>query len=124
MKRWIGIIAAVLAAVAIALGAFGAHAFKPMLEASKRVETYETAVRYHMYHALALLVLYMLQRWISWRQLQWVAFFWVLGLLFFSGALYILCFTNVSGWAMLAPWGGISLIVGWLWLAAVVAGNW
>lgn len=102
--------AALLAGSAVALGAFGAHALKNILE-PKYLEIFETAVRYQMYHALALLALG-LAGWKG-RSSLWL----LAGTLIFSGSLYLLAFTRVDILGAITPIGGILQIVGWGMLA-------
>jgi uncharacterized membrane protein YgdD (TMEM256/DUF423 family) len=113
--------AALLGFLGVALGAFGAHAFKPMLVATNRIDTFELAVRYTFYHALALLAVGLLQNFISTSTLKLSALFFMLGVLLFSGSLYLLCFTRITTFAMVTPIGGLCLLCGWILLAWSVA---
>src|SRR5688572_29480679 len=108
---------AILGGIGVALGAFGAHALKAMLTQTGRLETFELAVRYEFYHAFALLVTGMLQQFIASKFLKTAAVFFLAGSILFSGSLYLLCFTNNTLFAMLTPFGGVLLILGWLFLA-------
>jgi uncharacterized membrane protein YgdD (TMEM256/DUF423 family) len=101
-----------LMAVSVALGAFGAHAWKAMLAASGRTETYELAIRYMMFHALALILLGTQME--KWPGLRTSAILLAFGILFFSGSLLILALANKPLWGAVAPIGGTSLILGWL----------
>lgn len=85
---------ALLGALGVALGAFGAHALKPMLTASGRLETYELAVRYEFYHALALLLTGALQQFINSNFIKRASLFFLLGTVLFSGSLYLLSIAN------------------------------
>lgn len=105
---------ALMGLLGVALGAFGAHALKPMLIENGRLDTFELAVRYQFYHAGALLVSGILQHLFSSPMLKWVALFFLSGILLFSGSLYLLCFTGISSMAMITPVGGVLLIGGWL----------
>ncbi len=111
--------AAIFGALAVGIGAFGAHGLKPTLEAAGRLETFETAVKYHFYHALALLVLGV---WTSVKpELKKTALsFWgfTLGILIFSGSLYVLCLSGVTWLGAITPLGGVAFILGWLGLLA------
>lgn len=111
---------AILGALGVALGAFGAHAFKPMLEATGRLDTFETAVKYQMYHALALLAVGILlnQGGFVVRWLTWSGWGFLVGSIVFAGSLYLICFTGIKAWGAVAPIGGTLLIIGWimLWL--------
>lgn len=103
---------AVLGGLAVALGAFGAHALGGLVEAGivepRRTETFETAVRYGMYHALALLALAALP-----ERTHRAAPFFLVGSLVFSGSLYGLVFTGAGWLGAVAPVGGALMIMGW-----------
>ncbi len=90
-----------------------------MLEASGRLDTFETAVKYHFYHSLVLLALGI---WASVKpNLKKISLsFWgfVLGILVFSGSLYVLCLSGVAWLGAVTPIGGVAFIVGWLGLLA------
>ena len=101
--------AAILGATGVALGAFGAHALKAMLEANDRIDTWETAVFYHLVHSLALLILSTQP---SMRRSTFYCF--VGGVAVFSGSLYILCLSGLNWLGAITPIGGICLIAGWL----------
>lgn len=106
---------ALLGLTAVALGAFGAHALRDVLAASGRTETFELAVRYQFYHALALLINGLFQRQITTPQTRsWSAFFFVGGVLLFSGSLYLLALTDIRAMAWLTPVGGVALLTGWV----------
>jgi uncharacterized membrane protein YgdD (TMEM256/DUF423 family) len=107
---------AVTAGLAVALGAFGAHGLKPRITA-EHMEIFETAVRYHMYHALALLsVGWGAMRWPgNWVQVAGWAF--TFGILVFSGSLYLLSMTGLGWLGAITPVGGVAFLVGWAALA-------
>lgn len=110
-------LAALLGALGVGIGAFGAHGLRPMLEASGRFDTFETAVRYQFYHTLALLgVGILLQVRPELRGLGAVSWLWLSGVVIFSGSLYTLCFTGITKLGAVAPIGGLLLIAGWLYL--------
>ncbi|MFN8344511.1 MAG: DUF423 domain-containing protein [Spirosomataceae bacterium] len=110
---------AILGALGVVLGAFGAHALKPTLEASGRMDTFETAVKYQFYHALGLVLLSILLqnaavsalRWYNWAGYALLA-----GVIIFSGALYTICFTGIKTFGAIAPIGGTLMIAGWVLL--------
>jgi uncharacterized membrane protein YgdD (TMEM256/DUF423 family) len=102
-----GKVGAVLALLAVACGAFGAHALKDMVT-PERLQTFETAVRYQMYHALALLVMSVLP--LKNYRATW---FLLVGTLIFSGSLYLLVLTNIGVLGAITPIGGILQIIGW-----------
>jgi len=99
--------------LSVAAGAFGAHFLKQRL-ALESLVVYETAVRYQMYHALALiLVAYGMQSFHS-PWLTAAAWCFIIGTLLFSGSLYILVFSSVKAWGMVTPIGGLFFLFGWL----------
>ena len=105
---------AVLAGLSIALGAFGAHTFKIALELSNRTETFETAARYQMYGALALIFVGILTDKFPHKFLRWSGNAFMIGTIIFSGSLYLICVTGVTMWGAVAPIGGASLMLGWV----------
>lgn len=107
---------AILAALAVMAGAFGAHALEGLLT-EERLSTYETAVRYHMYHAIALILVGWIGRRRKGAMLQWAGFLFLGGILLFSGSLYALVLTEVLWLGMITPLGGVAFIVGWLLFA-------
>ncbi len=114
-------LAAVLGALTVAIGAFGAHALRPMLEASGRLDTFETAVRYQFYHLLALLAVGVLAvARPDLRGLDTAALLWLAGIVVFSGSLYAICFTGITKFGAVAPLGGLLLIAGWVRLLFAV----
>jgi uncharacterized membrane protein YgdD (TMEM256/DUF423 family) len=108
--------AGVLGSLGVMIGAFGAHALKPALEAAGRLDTFETAVKYQFYHTLALLVVGLMMDRITAKALQYAALLFVLGIVFFSGSLYVLCLTGVGVLGAVTPLGGVLFIAGWILL--------
>ena len=100
----------------MAIGAFGAHAFKPSLIAMGRVDTYELAVRYQFFHTLAMLGIGVLMTQLPVRFLKLSALFFLGGIVFFSGSLYVLCFTGLTVFGAVTPFGGLLFIAGWVML--------
>jgi uncharacterized membrane protein YgdD (TMEM256/DUF423 family) len=103
---------AILGFLAVTLGAFGAHGLGPTLRRNGTESVWETAVFYHFVHTLVLL-------WLAGRapllKGPWYAF--AIGILVFSGTLYALAITNVRWLGAVTPIGGVSFLVGWVWLA-------
>ena len=119
MERIFFSLGALLAGTAVGFGAFGAHALSGTLGPEDLV-TFETGVRYQMYHALALLaVAWAVGRWES-VQLEWAGWLFLFGILVFSGSLYILVLTGQRWLGAVTPLGGLAFIAGWLLLASVV----
>ena len=116
-------LAALLGGLTVAIGAFGAHGLRPMLEASGRFDTFETAVRYQFYHTLALLAVGVLAvaRPELRDPLDTTAVLWLGGIFLFSGSLYLLCFTGITKLGAVAPVGGLLLIAGWVRLLLAVS---
>lgn len=104
------------AGLAVALGAFGAHALKSVLEVTNRMETFETGIKYQFYHALALLVLGLLMQKFDHRMFTWAGYSFVAGIILFSGSLYILSLSGVTKWGAVTPLGGIAFLIGWITL--------
>ena len=104
--------------LAVMLGAFGAHALKSRLTESDMLHVYQTAVEYHFYHVAALLVVGLLAI-VSpgGSLLNWSGGLFLLGMLLFSGSLYILSVSGVKLLGMVTPIGGLFLIAGWICLA-------
>ena len=105
----------ILAILGVMLGAFGAHALKEVLAASNSRETYETAVRYQFYHAFAILATGILMHFYSSKSLQYAFVSFLLGIILFSGSLYLFCLAGVSP-AVVTPLGGLLFMVGWICL--------
>jgi len=104
-------LAAALCFLAVALGAFGAHAFRPTLESHGLVDVWNKAVLYHFIHALALLVLALFRG--TNRGAWWLLF---TGIILFSGSLYAIALTNIRWLGAITPLGGLSFLAGWIWL--------
>ncbi len=104
---------AVLGFLGVGLGAFGAHALKSMLEASNRLETYETAVKYQFYHASFLILIGLLSKDFTASTLKYSGYTTLAGVIIFSGSLYIICFTGIKAFGAVAPIGGTLLLAGW-----------
>ncbi len=114
-------LAGLFGALGVAIGAFGAHALHDMLVRAGRLDTFETAVRYQFYHALALLAIGVL--WAArpeLRALGTTGALWAGGIVVFSGSLYILCFTGITKLGAVAPIGGLLLLGGWVSLLLAV----
>ena len=116
MKRYV-MLGSISAGLSVALGAFGAHLLEGMLT-PERMATYETAVQYHMSHALALLLIALLaDRLKDQTKVLWAARLIWIGTIIFSGSLYLLCFTGVGMLGAITPIGGVAFIAGWIMLA-------
>jgi uncharacterized membrane protein YgdD (TMEM256/DUF423 family) len=105
--------AALLGAAGVALGAFGAHGLRARLDA-RGLEVWETAVRYHLVHAVALLALALSPYAAQLRTAGWL---FAAGIALFSGSLYALALGGPRLLGPVTPLGGFALIAGWLWIA-------
>ena len=112
-------IAGALIALATVLGAFGAHALKAHLS-QDRLVVYETAVRYHFIHALGLLAMGVLLRSVDAEMLRWSAALVLIGIVLFSGSLYLLTFGAPRFMGIITPVGGLALIAGWTLFAVTL----
>ena len=111
-------IAAVFLALAVGMGAFGAHGLKARLDAY-HLDIYRTAVLYHFLHALGMLIVATLPRTgtLSAESANSVCWLLAAGILIFSGSLYLLAGTGVTVLGAITPFGGVAFILGWLLLA-------
>jgi uncharacterized membrane protein YgdD (TMEM256/DUF423 family) len=109
------------AGLAVAFGAFGAHALRARLT-PEMLATFETGVRYHMYHALALLAVGMaLGKWPSSTWATAAGWAFIAGILVFSGSLYLLALSGVRWLGAITPIGGLAFLAGWASLALAAA---
>ncbi len=109
-------IAGILLALATVFGAFGAHALKSQL-APDRLQVYETAVRYHFFHALGLLGIGLTMRFVDAGPVRWAAVLVLIGIVLFSGSLYALTFGAPRALGAVTPLGGLAMIAGWICFA-------
>lgn len=126
INKNIVVTAAILGALTIMIGAFGAHGLKELIS-EKALTSFETGVRYQMYHVIVLLILGFATQ-ISVKTLKWVFRLFVFGILFFSGSIYLLTLNEYLPFdtktiAFITPIGGFFLILGWLRLAYGVIVN-
>ena len=115
-SAWCLRLAAVSGFLVVALGAFGAHSLKPLLQVHQTLEIWEKAVMYHAIHTLVLVGL-AAQPGIA----MGVVVSFLGGIVLFSGSLYLLALTNLRWLGAITPLGGVSFLVGWAWLL-VIAG--
>ena len=119
MSKTIILTGAVFMALAVILGAFGAHALKEKL-ASDMMQVYKTGVEYHFYHALGLILIGIISMNISSGLINWSAILITIGIVLFSGSLYVLAITGIKWLGAITPIGGISFIAGWILLILAV----
>lgn len=112
------LIGSLAASISVLAGAFGAHGLAEVL--GDRAQVYETAARYHMYHALAIVFVGLLHRWYAGRALRAAGWLFLAGVLVFSGSLYALSITGYTGWGAITPIGGVFFVVAWVLLGVGV----
>ncbi|QWF70920.1 DUF423 domain-containing protein [Methylomonas paludis] len=108
--------AAVSGFLAVAMGAFGAHALKPLLS-EHGVDIYKTAVNYHMWHSLLLALIALLP---PHKLLNLVAILLIVGIVLFSGSLYLLAIFEIHWLGMITPFGGLAFLSAWgllIWIS-------
>ena len=120
------IVASFLGALTIAIGAFGAHGLKELID-TKALTTFETGVRYQMYHVFALLIVGVATI-ITSQTKKWVFRFFILGIIFFSGSIYLLSLNSLLPFdakmiGFITPIGGLFFILGWIRLGYGVIVN-
>jgi uncharacterized membrane protein YgdD (TMEM256/DUF423 family) len=117
MERTFFLIGSLLGSISVALGAFGAHALRDRIEASM-LANYQTGVSYMFYHTLALFIVVLaLTRWPVSSQAVWAGWLFLIGIVFFSGSLFLMAFTGMRWLGAITPIGGVAFIAGWLLLA-------
>ncbi len=115
MKVFI-ILGALNAFLSVALGAFGAHGLEKMVE-PKYLETWNTGVQYQMFHAGGLLIIgVLLSKLPGNALLSWSGWFMLIGIIIFSGSLYVLVLTKIGVLGAITPIGGVSFLVAWVLL--------
>ncbi|WP_422359593.1 DUF423 domain-containing protein [Reichenbachiella sp.] len=118
------LIGAILGMLSVVIGAFGAHGLKDTLVSNGRLDVFETAVKYQMYHALALLFTGILADKLKGSWVPRVVICFLTGVIIFSGSLYLLSITNIGFLGAITPIGGILLIAGWVFvILGVVKSN-
>ena len=129
MAKFILTAASFFGALAVMLGAFGAHGLKAKLD-TYSLEIFQKGVEYQYYHVFALLAIGLLATKYSGSLLQWSANFMIAGILLFSGSLYLLATKSILGiesWTKIlgpiTPIGGLFLITGWILLGVFVTKN-
>ncbi len=113
----------IICALAVAIGAFGAHAWKDYLVSIQRLDTFETAAKYQMYGGFALLIVGILQNQVASKSLNIAGYLFILGSIIFPGSLYLICITQQKVFGAIAPIGGLAFILGFLWIAIQVRGK-
>jgi uncharacterized membrane protein YgdD (TMEM256/DUF423 family) len=116
----VALLGAVFGGLAVAAGAFGAHGLQGVLPPD-RLQVFETAARYQMFHALALLALGIARFGRGDGAARWAAGLFVSGTILFCGSLYCLALSGTRAWGFVTPFGGVAWIAGWAMLALAAA---
>lgn len=106
---------AIFGALAVLLGAFGAHLLKQMIS-PELLEVYKTGIQYQFYHAFALLGAGILMNFNNTKTLKWSGYLFIAGITVFSGFLYLLAITGIKALGMIVPIGGLMLVAAWICL--------
>jgi len=110
---------AIFGAIAVLVGAFGAHVLKTLLD-PEIFSAFQTAVYYHIFHALALIIVGILYRRYPRKIMNWAGVFFALGIILFSGSLYYLAFSKATNgvglgdFGIITPVGGLCFVIGWI----------
>ncbi|MBC7388207.1 MAG: DUF423 domain-containing protein [Opitutaceae bacterium] len=120
MQKLFLLTASISGAISVMIGAFGAHGLRKFLEENGRMDTFETAVKYQFYHSLALFLLGILMFHVQHKFLEYAGYSYMLGMLIFSGSLYILCLSGYRWLGAITPIGGLCLIAGWILIALAI----
>jgi uncharacterized membrane protein YgdD (TMEM256/DUF423 family) len=118
MKNIFITLGSINAAISVMMGAFGAHKLKNFLITTQRVDVFEKATSYQMYHAIAMLIVGISMMILKTENKFFVYSGWsfMIGILFFCGSLYAICITQITKLGMIAPIGGTAFIIGWVLL--------
>jgi len=109
-------IGSILGVLVVVLGAFGAHGLKHVLD-DYGLSIYNKAVLYHMFHTLGILIVGLLQKLDVNFSGETSGCFFLIGIILFSGSLYLMAIFNIKWLGMVTPFGGIAFVIGWLLLA-------
>ncbi len=113
MQRRLIIFGAFFGFLSVALGAFGAHGLRDILEANGRTDTYHTSISYMMIHALAIWAVAWLDEKYPQQPMHWAGYSFAIGIVLFSGSLLLLSIFGFGFMGAIAPIGGVALLAGW-----------
>ena len=120
MSKLFLVLGSINAATAVTMGAFGAHSLKTKIS-EDMLSLFQTAVQYHFYHSLGLLIVGLLTIYFKpEKYLKISGWMMFIGIILFSGSLYILSTTNTRWLGMITPFGGIAFIISWVYIAVAV----
>lgn len=116
MTRRFFVLGAIFGFIGVTAGAFGVHMLRDTLEA-ELMNVFETAVLYQMYHVFALLLVAFARRRYDHRAFLWASWCFTIGIILFSGSLYVMALTGVRWLGIITPVGGTAFLVGWMLFA-------
>ncbi|NMH64645.1 DUF423 domain-containing protein [Shewanella salipaludis] len=119
MRKGLFLLGAVSGFLAVAFGAFGAHALKSLVSV-ELIATFSLGVEYHFYHTFALISVALAGHWLGSRLLDWAAYAFLAGIGLFSGSLYAYVLTGAKWLVFITPIGGVCFLLGWLLLAVAL----
>lgn len=114
MEKTAYFIGAISFLLAVAIGAFGAHGLEDILISNQRSNTFETGVKYHFYHSVAILIIGLIASKYKNINFKPVVYLLFIGIIVFSGSLYALSITNIKILGAITPIGGFSFIIAWV----------
>lgn len=120
MAKLFLVIGSIIMGLSVALGAFGAHGLEPKIS-EKLMKNYQTGVHYQMIHGLGIIAVGLLAIKLTSQMLHAAGWSFLVGIIFFSGSLYLMALTGMTKLGAITPIGGVAFIVGWLLLALSVA---
>ena len=109
------IIAAISGALAVSLGAFGAHILKQLISV-EMLEAYKTGIQYQFYHTFAIMSVGLLMYFKQTKSLKWAGYLFTVGIIIFSGFIYLMAITGIKALGIIPAFGGLILISGWICL--------
>ena len=122
MRRGFLLLAALSGFMAVALGAFGAHGLKNVASA-EMIAIFNLGVEYQFYHTFALIAVAFAGHWLKSRLLDWAGYLFMLGIVLFSGSLYLYALLGTKWTGPITPLGGVCFLLGWLFIAVAVWKN-
>ncbi|MCL1041934.1 MULTISPECIES: DUF423 domain-containing protein [Shewanella] len=122
MRKGFLLLAALSGFLAVALGAFGAHGLK-QVTTPEMLDIFNLGVEYQFYHTFALIAVAFSGHWLKSRLIDWAGYLFLLGIVLFSGSLYLYVLVGSKWTGPVTPMGGVCFLVGWLFIAVAVWRN-
>lgn len=119
MRKLFLVVAALSGFVTVALGAFAAHGLEGKIS-EDAISVWEKGVQYQMFHTLALIGVGLLAYKFERPSLDWSGWFFIIGMILFSGSLYTYALTGTTFFALVTPFGGVAFLIGWILLGYAV----